>query len=147
MGGVYKLVAIRKSDSWEPKIKISSNPNKTTIPGRKQLYRWESKGTYLGDCLASIDEPTPDHMRHPDIEYKQASLTQTELKPLLEDYFVNGRRVKPPRTLEESRQVVRQELSRFPAEHCRLSNPHAYRVGLSDRLYQLRQHMIDALRH
>ena len=147
LGGVYKLVAIQRQGSWLPKIKISSNPIKTTIPGRKQIYRWESQGKFLGDCLATIDDLPPNHMRHADIEYKQTSLSTAELTPLLEQRMKDGQVVLAPRTLDESRKRVDQEMAKLPAEHHRLANPHAYRVGLSDRLFELRRQMIDSVRH
>lgn len=142
LGGVYKLVALRKDRHWSPRIKISSNPTKTTIPGRKQIYRWEANGRYLGDCIATMEETTPVHMRHPDITYKQSDLIPEQLHPLLEPRLLGGNTVRSADTLEDSRAWVQQEMAKLPIEHRRLANPHPYRVGLSDRLFELRHRMI-----
>lgn len=142
LGGVYKLVAIRNEQHWSPRIKISSNPVKTTIPGRKQIYRWEASGRYLSDCLATLEETIPVHMRHPDVEYKQMDLVPEQLRPILESRLLAGIPVRLGDTLEESRAWVQQEIAKLPLEHRRLANPHSYRVGLSDHLFDLRQRMI-----
>lgn len=146
LGGVYKLVALRKKVEWTPKIKISSNPAKTTIPGRKQVYRWESDGCYLGDAIALVDESPPVAMRHPDIEYKQTALPPLQLRPLLETRWDRDGPVGTTSTLEDPRNRVTEEMGRLPAEHKRLANPHTYRVGLSEALYELRKLMIRASR-
>lgn len=143
LGGVYKLVALRTGENWQPKIKLSSNPAKTTIPGRKQIWRWEAGGRYLGDALALVDEPAPLRMRHPDFDYKRTELPHGELKPLLEQRIVAGESTGRSRTLEEGRERARVELAALPTEHKRLVNPHTYRVGLSDNLSQLRRAMIE----
>lgn len=140
--GVYKINAIRSNAEWQPKIKISSNPAKTTIPGRKQVWRWESAEGYQGDALTLIDESAPTLMRHPDIDYKQTSLPTAELRPLLETRLRNGDRVIPASTVAETRGRIAHELSRLPMEHQRLANPHLYRIGLSDSLWNLRRSMI-----
>lgn len=142
LGGVYKLVAIRKDEHWSPRIKISSNPAKTTIPGRKQIYRWEANGRYLGDCLATMEESKPLQMRHPDITYKQTEIIAEQLHPLLEARLSGGNPVRRGDTLDQSRDWVQQEVAKLPIEHRRLANPHPYRVGLSDQLFEMRQRMI-----
>ena len=39
LGAVFKMVARYENNQWEPTIKISSNPEKITTPGRKEVYR------------------------------------------------------------------------------------------------------------
>jgi nicotinate phosphoribosyltransferase len=145
LGGVYKLVAVRPAEQWIPKMKISSNPAKSTIPGRKQIWRWESNGQYLGDCLSFEDEPPPNRMRHPVVDYQQTALDSRELRPLLTTRLHGGQLVDPPTPLEEIRVRVEDELNKLPPEHQRLANPHIYRVGLSDRLWGYRREMIERL--
>src|SRR5204862_6027437 len=84
LGGVYKLAALRRDGRWQPTIKLSSNPAKTTIPARKQIWRWESAAGFQGDALALADERPPERMRPPDLDYMQTALPVRELRPLLE---------------------------------------------------------------
>lgn len=145
LGGVYKLVAVRPNGAWIPKMKISSNPAKMTSPGVKQVWRWESGGAYLADCLALDEESPPAHMRHPDLEYKQLQLNPQELRPLLRIRMKDGSSIGGPETCAVVRGRVASELNKLPAEHQRLANPHGYRVGLSDRLWTCRREMMERL--
>ena len=50
--GVYKLVAIKTEKGWQPRMKVTSNIEKATDPGRKQLVRYfNADGQPLGDML------------------------------------------------------------------------------------------------
>ncbi|MFO0949067.1 MAG: nicotinate phosphoribosyltransferase [Planctomycetota bacterium] len=105
LGGVYKIVALEADGQWIPKLKVSSNPAKTTIPGRKQIYRWESGGQYLGDALAMLDEKPPERMRHRDLSYKQTEFRDGELLPLLETRIRDGARSRPADSLTTARRA------------------------------------------
>lgn len=143
LGGVYKIVALRKGGDWQPKVKISSNPAKTTIPARKQIWRWEVENLYQGDALSLVEEEPPSQMRHPDLTYKQTTLKQAELAPMLIPRVIAGERVTKPQSTKEAQAHAKSELQKLPLEHQRLANPHTYRVGLSDGLWNLRRAMIE----
>jgi nicotinate phosphoribosyltransferase len=53
LGGVYKLV-----DAGAPRMKLSHG--KRTLPGRKQVYRFEEGGRISGDVIGLEDEALPD---------------------------------------------------------------------------------------
>lgn len=146
LNGVYKLVALRRNDRWEPKIKLSSNPAKTTIPGRKQLWRWESDGRFLGDCLSIDGEDPPRRMTHPDHAHLSTDLAGKTLLPILEPRLRGGEPIRAAESFDALRSRVERQLDALPDEHQRLVNPHVYRVGLSDRLWELRQEMVQAAR-
>merc|ERR1719410_973275 len=56
LGGVYKLVEL----GGVPRIKLSSERFKTTIPGKKQCYRiYGKKGEMLCDILTNANSPAP----------------------------------------------------------------------------------------
>lgn len=56
LGCVYKLVEL----DGKPRIKLSADPGKATLPGRKALWRLRTtEGTLVGDYLALADEPPP----------------------------------------------------------------------------------------
>jgi hypothetical protein len=56
LGCVYKLVEVR----GQPRIKISQDPAKVTIPGRKECYRlFNTKGEPVLDLLLSMPCPRP----------------------------------------------------------------------------------------
>ncbi len=52
LGGVYKLGAIRDDQGeWSPKLKLSEQAAKTTIPGILQVRRFQSANTLVGDMI------------------------------------------------------------------------------------------------
>jgi len=57
INGVYKLTAVLNENGWKPKIKISSNIEKTTDPGIKKAIRYYDKNHKpLADVLYLIDD-------------------------------------------------------------------------------------------
>ena len=56
-GGVYKLSALKKEGQWMPKMKLSDNPQKTTIPGQKRLYRlFDENNMMMADVITCANE-------------------------------------------------------------------------------------------
>jgi nicotinate phosphoribosyltransferase len=147
LGGVYKLVAMRKGDgAWEPRIKLSSNPAKMTDPGRKRLVRYyDDAGRPLadlirldGEALDSIDPgqaspPVPFAERH-DLSFLRAVWDAARCEELLQPVMRDGVRVGDRPTLEDIRSRARAQVGALPEEVKRLRNPEIYAVGLSPPL-------------
>ncbi|KAJ1972165.1 hypothetical protein H4R34_005499 [Dimargaris verticillata] len=62
LGMVYKLAATQVRESpldWTPAIKLAATPEKTTVPGRKLVYRLIAQATnvFYGDYVCLEDEP------------------------------------------------------------------------------------------
>ena len=147
LGGVYKLVAVRKGDGpWEPRIKLSSNPGKMTDPGRKRVVRYyDGAGRPLAALIRLDDEapdvidpgqpakPVPFAERH-DLSFLRAVWDATRCESLLQPVMRNGVRVGEYPSLEEIRDRARAQVAALPEELRRLRNPEIYAVGLSPRL-------------
>ncbi|MFQ5967807.1 MAG: nicotinate phosphoribosyltransferase, partial [Acidimicrobiia bacterium] len=57
LDGVYKVVAVEDGNAWVPAIKITDNPEKSTVPGYKQVWRvYDQRGRATADVLALRDE-------------------------------------------------------------------------------------------
>ena len=112
LGGVYKLVA----DERRPKIKLSTG--KVTLPGRKQVHRYQEAGRYLHDLIALHEE------RH-------------DGEPLLARVMERGRRTGPREPLEALRERRRGAVACLPEPLRSLTQRHAYEVRLSGRLEAL----------
>ncbi|XP_036150227.1 nicotinate phosphoribosyltransferase-like isoform X4 [Monomorium pharaonis] len=84
LGCVYKMVEIND----EPRIKLSQEVGKVTIPGRKDAYRlYGSDGYALIDLLQKTTEEPPQMMqkvlcRHPFQQTKRANVTPTRVESL-----------------------------------------------------------------
>lgn len=80
-GGVYKLAGIEKDGKIIPKIKISENITKLTIPGFKQVHRLFDKtsGKAIADVVTlhgeNIDENAPYEIFDPEYTWKRKTIT------------------------------------------------------------------------
>ena len=148
-GGVYKLVAVEREDGEIiPKIKISENVTKITIPHFKKFYRFYDRenGKALADYLCLYDE-TPDDTQpltifHPENTWKRKTLTNFRAENMMVHVFRNGELVYKLPTLEEIRSYCAEQLDTLWPEVKRFENPHGYYVDLSDRLWDIRHDLL-----
>lgn len=147
--GVYKLTAVLGPDGWRPKVKISSNPEKGTDPGPKELIRYyDNAGAPLGDVMYLAHEehaPTgtiPGRARsqpHRDSRLEGAA----SAAPLLVEHMRDGKRTLPPETAEAVRTRALKAIAELPDEFKRLRNPEIYRVLLSKGLGALKDRLFN----
>lgn len=148
LGGVYKLANLSVNGKDVPKMKISDNPIKMTNPGVKTVYRLFGKDTdkAIADliCLADeqIDDTKPLTITHPVERWKTKEVTNFYAKQLYVDVFVNGRLVYKCPNVYQLQEHCHTSLDGFWDEYKRLTQPHAYKVDLSDKLYELKQRLI-----
>lgn len=143
LGGVYKLVELE----GEPKLKISGDAAKSTLPGKKQVYRLTShEGDFIQDvvCLASEEMRGGDTVFDPANPLHHTTLPEhVTMKKLRGIMMSDGVRTAPAESFDVMAERCRSELSRLPNGCLRLINPHRYKVSISDRLKCLRDTMID----
>jgi nicotinate phosphoribosyltransferase len=150
--GVYKLTA-REDDSGKliPTIKFSDNPEKTTNPGLKQVYRLrDTQGMSVADILALedgsrsfLEKGNRSVFWHPSADYRHFYHTlEGEAEPLLKLRLDNGELKAPLLSLEEIRLHVKADLETFDPSHKRLLNPHVYKVSITPDLRQLKLNLI-----
>jgi nicotinate phosphoribosyltransferase len=146
LSGVYKLAAIRKpGGEWEPKIKISDQPLKISLPGMLQVKRYRTINGNVADCI--YDERTALSAGGVMInlldQTKQMRLPGVaDSHDLLVPVFRHGRLVYELPTLEEIRHRRMVELYNVADGIKRFENPDEYRVGLDKSLYMLRENLI-----
>jgi nicotinate phosphoribosyltransferase len=154
LGGVYKLVAIHHDGVWKPAIKISESPGKMPNPGYKQVWRlYDQRGKAIADLL-SLDDEDPRQaaqivLRHPLDHTKYRILDQqhiAEIEPLLVTVLRDGKLVYKLPSIEEMRQRREADLNRLDPGVRRLTNPHIYHVSLTQRLWELKQSLIEAVK-
>ncbi|HXE72536.1 MAG TPA: nicotinate phosphoribosyltransferase, partial [Candidatus Nitrosotenuis sp.] len=95
LGGVYKLVAAEEDGRTVPRIKVSSNPEKTTLPGVKQVWRAWRGGKILGDVICLADEELQPRSAvrscHPLYAHHSRTLWAEKWEPLLVPVMKDGR--------------------------------------------------------
>lgn len=144
LDGVYKLAEL----GGEPRIKISENPEKINLPGRKQVVRlFDDQDEFYGDVVCPDDEPTVEHMydpAHPDVRNVAVGEYRGEL--LLREVVRDGEVVAERRTTDEVAEFARRRLAQLPEEHKRFENPHIYKVGLSEAMLETRTRVLEEAR-
>jgi nicotinate phosphoribosyltransferase len=109
LDSAYKLVEY----DGRPMMKLSSN--KTTAPGRKQVFRG-----HVGDTIGLREEPLPEGH-----------------EPLLVPVMRTGERTGPHRTLDTARALFRADLERLPERAARIDDPEPQEPRISDALSSL----------
>jgi len=152
--GVYKLAA-RESEAGvlEAAIKFSDNPDKTTNPGVKQVWRIKDRnGLAVADVLG-LDMPGegPDLLEkgrhylfwHPAADYRHFSHTiEGSVEPLLKVRLHRGLPLGEEESLQTIRNRVQGELDSFDQSYKRLLNPHIYKVSITEGLRNLKLELI-----
>ncbi|HIT71174.1 MAG TPA: nicotinate phosphoribosyltransferase [Candidatus Scatovivens faecipullorum] len=146
-GGVYKLVALEKNGNIIPKIKISENVVKVTNPSYKKLFRFYSKADNkaLADVITLNNEKIEENeytIFDPINTWKKKTLNNYYVKELQTIIFKKGKLVYNSPTLKEIAEYSKKDLDTFWEEIKRIDNPHKYFVDLSQKLWNLKQEML-----
>jgi nicotinate phosphoribosyltransferase len=159
LGGVYKLVEIDK----KPKIKLSGDLAKITIPYEKSLIRFYQKSANNSEKMV-LDVITLSMGKDDDRElsnkldgfqdrifydvydrnkkYSMADFKFDRFEELLKPLFSNGRRSKNKIELLEARRNMEININKMDKRYLRLENSETYRILISEKLYKTRQQLI-----
>ena len=150
-GGVYKLAAVEKNGELIPKIKISENPAKITLPGVKipwRLYDRET-GKAIADVITLNDErissDKPYEIFDPEHTWKRKVVTDFVAKKLQVKIFEKGRQVYSSPSVKEISNYRAEQVDSLWDEVTRFENPHTYYVDLSEELWNLRHDLLNNL--
>lgn len=139
LDGVYKLAYA----DGKPRIKLSENLKKITLPDKKQVYRViNGEGNFFGaDLIALEHESHVETMHHPAEPDKYLSLKGMKQEPLLHTVMKKGKVTQQSPALKDIAAFSISRLAQLPQEHKRFENPHIYKVGLSAALRDLRNEL------
>jgi putative nicotinate phosphoribosyltransferase len=148
-GGVYKLAAVENDGVIVPKIKISENPAKMTNPHFKRVYRLfdRDNGKAIADYITLYDEAVNDseplELFDPVSTWKRKTIENFRAVELLVPIFQSGKLVYEVPDIEQSRSYCLAQVDTLWDEVQRFENPHNYYVDLSQRLWDLKQGMLE----
>ena len=152
-GGVYKLAAVEAEDgTLVPRIKISENVAKITNPHFKKLFRFygNDTGKAIADYLCVYDETVDDsqdlEIFDPNATWKRKTVYNFTAKELQVPVFKNGELVYDLPTLDQIRDYCRAQVDTLWDEVKRFDNPHSYYVDLSQKLWDIRNDLLQAKR-
>ncbi|XP_077022716.1 nicotinate phosphoribosyltransferase [Tamandua tetradactyla] len=142
LGCVYKLVSV----GGQPRMKLTEDSEKQTLPGSKAAFRLlGSDGSLLLDLLQLAEEPAPQAGQElkvwPRGSQEPHTVSPAHVEPLLQLWLQHGQLCQPLPTLAESRAYAQQSLSCLSPAHSWLENPTLCQVALSEKL----QALVDSL--
>jgi nicotinate phosphoribosyltransferase len=127
LGAVYKLGAVEEGGAWSPRMKLSSDPAKSSLPGRVGIARhFDDDGRPTHDVLYDADAPPAD---------------TGDAEVLLEPVMRGGALVEDLPSPREARARALGGVARLPAEVARLASPLRYSVQLDESLALLRERL------
>ena len=143
LGGIYKMV----EHNGRPKIKLSANPEKMTNPGVKKVVRfYDEEGLMDADALADNSEDLSVRevvIVDPNNPLRRKKLNSGRRLELLEQIVKSGEIVYDFPSLDRIRSRRKEQLNYLHESHKRLHNPHEYKVGLTQALWQQKEQMLN----
>ncbi|XP_058515950.1 nicotinate phosphoribosyltransferase isoform X2 [Ochotona princeps] len=138
LGCVYKLVCV----GGQPRMKLTEDPEKQTLPGKKAAFRLlDADGSPLLDLLQLAEEPSPQPGQELRVWPRGAQEPRTvrpaQVELLLGLWVHRGQLCQPLPPLAESRAFAQRSLGHLRAAHRRLQSPEQYQVALSEQLQAL----------
>lgn len=153
LGAVYKIVAIEDEfGKMNDTIKLSSNAEKVSTPGRKQVWRITNQedDKSEGDYVALMDENPAEqdelYMFHPVYTYINKTVRHFDARPLLKTIYQSGVQVYDLPPLNEIKQTAKKNLDSLWSEYKRNLNPQDYPVDLSQALWNYKMDLIKEVR-
>ncbi|KAJ8926928.1 hypothetical protein NQ314_020780 [Rhamnusium bicolor] len=134
LGCVYKMVEL----NGYPRIKLSQDVGKVTMPGCKDAYRlYSESGHALVDLLQRSIEPPPEInkkvlCRHPFEESKRAYVIPSRVEKLLNLYWEAGQICLELPNLQQIKETVRNSLRTLRPDIKRNLNPTPFKVWKND---------------
>lgn len=138
LDGVYKLCMY----DYYPRLKVSENIQKVTLPGLKKIIRYsDEQGFYQADAVTLREEENINIIFHPFEKEKSKKLKNLKSEIITKPAAEKGKVIIKFESPEGLREKVKDNLSKLPAEYKRFEYPHIYKVGISEKLMSLRDRL------
>jgi nicotinate phosphoribosyltransferase len=132
-----------------PRLKVTSDLAKATLPGHKRLLRaMDPEGGFIQDviCLAGEEVRPGDTVYDPANPLQHKTIPPDAILADLHDVVMaDGRRTRPQEPLADMAARCRQQLASLPQGCLRLINPHRYKVSISSDLLAMRNSLLQRL--
>ena len=141
LDGVYKLAEC----NGIPRMKISENIEKLTLPGKKKLYRfYDEEDKFYRDGILLDNETLEScgYIVNPAFPEKKSYIGELKSEELQKLVFDNGNILAEALNPMEIHQYLLRRAEQLPDEHKRFIMPHIYKVGISPGVLELRNQLI-----
>lgn len=153
LGAVFKLVSIENEEGkMIDTIKLSSNAEKVTTPGKKQVWRitrnfdGKSEGDYVTLWNEDPRKEEEIFMFHPVHTFINKTVRDFSARPMLQDIFVEGKLVYSLPSLNEIKDYARENLDSLWEEYKRDLNPQKYPVDLSTECWNHKMSIMERMK-
>ncbi|CAM4495810.1 nicotinate phosphoribosyltransferase isoform X2 [Caretta caretta] len=139
LGCVYKLVKVNGC----PKLKLTEDEEKMTIPGSKVVYRlYDATGLAFMDLMALEEEPPARAGQEVAVRLLGRSEEARRVTPMAVEilhrtYFKDGQVCQALPSLLEVKSHAQASLSLLSPAHKRLQDPEPYQVAVTEKLHFL----------
>ncbi|WP_135228678.1 nicotinate phosphoribosyltransferase [Deinococcus fonticola] len=149
LGGVYKLASL----GGVPRMKLTGDPGKASLPGVKHVWRASKQNGKQANEQLQWDVLTlggapqaAQRVSDPVNPLRSAPIPAgLNWQPARQTVMQGGHRTAPARTLTDIQAFSARQLARVATETRRLLNPHIYRVSLAPDAAGLRQRVMEDL--
>jgi nicotinate phosphoribosyltransferase len=141
LDGVYKLC----SSAGKPSMKISENIEKNTLPGMKMVWRFFDEEDNIFRDGILLEEEIPGDcqwLHHPTQPDKKTQVCKLKREQLLQPVYENGEFCHPMPSPAECHEYLTMRAAQLPEEHKRFIMPHIFKVGISEKLLNLRNDLV-----
>jgi nicotinate phosphoribosyltransferase len=139
LDGVYKLV----ESNGKPRLKISEDIEKMILPGKKKIIRLlDEDDKFYADAVALEDEKYFERIYHPFRPEKSTEISKYKQELLLHQAIRKGKVSIEKKTLSFISEYSKNRFHQLPDEHKRFEFPHIYKVGISQKLLDLRTQLV-----
>jgi nicotinate phosphoribosyltransferase len=140
--GVYKISEI----NGQPSLKVTDNFMKTTMPGKKHVFRFfDDKGMFDCDGVSLEKEAKIESLYHPSFVGHQRKVSTLPVQPLMVKMMEQGKLMVPIPSVQESEQYASNRFVLLPMDYKRFEKPAQYKVGFSTPLMNLRTELYKRL--
>ncbi|MDY6062397.1 MAG: nicotinate phosphoribosyltransferase [Erysipelotrichaceae bacterium] len=145
-GGVYKLVAIKNGDIYEPKMKCSDSVSKASIPGKLMAWRvFDEEGKGQCDIIALDDEvihnnePITLVNLDPDATDETLTINPVHVERILIPHLIKGELVIDLPDIRAKKDYIKEQLqNRVWESELRSKCPHKHYVDLTQKAAKCR---------
>jgi nicotinate phosphoribosyltransferase len=138
LDGVYKLSGYE----GKPRLKISENITKTSLPGVKKIIRYtDPDGFFYADGILLEDEKFIEYIHHPLYPEQKSRVAHCFPEGILYKVMEEGK-ILTRFNVRDAAAYAKERLAKLSPERKRFENPHTYKVGISQKLVDLRAQII-----
>lgn len=151
--GVYKLVATEENGEITPVIRLAENVEKIMTPCPKLLWRLfdMETGKAVADLMTTEDEDISlcksYKLFDPDYTWKKKTVENFVARQLLTPFFKDGKCIYNFPELKDVRYYCAQQVDSLWEEVQRFEFPHNYYVDLSQKLWDIKNELIEKMRN